>query len=59
MATKLTQHTPIPEETEELAIKKLHINEAIEMALTGKIKDLISIASLLKIDYLLKNNLIL
>ncbi|MEZ4916633.1 MAG: NUDIX hydrolase [Chitinophagales bacterium] len=59
LATGLTQHAPIPEETEELAIKKLHINEAIEMALTGKIKDLISIASLLKIDYLLKNNLIL
>lgn len=59
LATKLTQHTPIPEETEELAIKKLHIIEAIEMALNGKIKDLISIASLLKVDYLLKNNLIL
>lgn len=59
LATDLTQHAPIPEETEELSIKKLHINEAVEMALNGKIRDLISIASLLKVDYLLKNNLLL
>lgn len=59
LATQLSQHAPIPEETEELTIKKLHITQAIDMVLNGKIKDLISIASLLKIDYLLKNNLLL
>lgn len=59
LATLLTQHTPFPEETEDLVIKKLPISEAIQMVLSGEIKDLISIASLLKVDYLIKNNLLL
>lgn len=59
LATNLTYLKAKPEETEDLKIKKLPIKEAIKMALNGEIKDLISIASLLKIDYLLKNNLIL
>ena len=48
----------MPEETEELYIKKLHISEAVQMALNGKIRDVISIASLLKLNYLLEKNLI-
>lgn len=41
------------DETEDLAIKKLHISEAIEMALNGEITDAISLAGLLKINALI------
>jgi len=59
VATMLSQQQAEPEETEELKIKKLPIAEAINMAINGEIKDLISVASLLKLNYLIKNKLIL
>lgn len=59
LAQDLSFEKAMPEETEELFIKKLHISEAIKMALNGEIRDVISIASLLKLNYLIENKLIL
>lgn len=59
LATDLEFTKAKPEETEDLSIKKVKIEEAIQMAIDGEIRDLISIASLLKIDFLIKNNLLL
>lgn len=59
LATSLTYKNAQPEDTEDLKIRKLPIKKAIEMALNGEIKDLISIASLLKINYLIEKKLIL
>ncbi|MFT5306835.1 MAG: ADP-ribose pyrophosphatase, partial [Chitinophagales bacterium] len=47
-----------PEETEDLKMKKLPLSEAITLAVNGEIKDAISVASLLKLNYLLENKLI-
>jgi 8-oxo-dGTP pyrophosphatase MutT (NUDIX family) len=58
VARNLSFQQAIPEETEELYIKKLPLKEAVQMALNGEIRDVISIASLLKLNYLLKNDLI-
>ena len=59
LALDLSYEQAMPEETEELYIKKLPIQEAIKMAIQGEIRDVISIASLLKVNYLIENNLIL
>jgi len=58
LAQDLLYEQAMPEETEELFIKKLHISAAIQMVLNGEIRDSISIASLLKLNYLIENNLI-
>lgn len=44
--------------TEDLQVRKLPLREAIQMAINGEIRDLISVASLLKVHYLMENNLI-
>lgn len=59
LAQDLSFSEAMPEETEELFIKKLSLQEAIQMAVNGEIRDIISIASLLKMNYLMENNLIL
>jgi len=48
MATKLKKGMSEPEDTEELAIKKVHIREAIEMVMRDEITDSLSIAGILK-----------
>lgn len=58
VATDLSYQEAIPEDTEQLQIRKVKIEEAIRMAMDGEIRDLISIASLLKLKILLENNLI-
>jgi 8-oxo-dGTP pyrophosphatase MutT (NUDIX family) len=59
LAWDLYYKEAIPEDTEDLQIKKLPLKEAIQMALSGEIRDAISVASLLKLNYLLENDLIL
>lgn len=58
LATKLSYQDAIPEDTEDLKVRKLPLSEAIKLALNGEIKDIISIASLLKLNYLIENDLI-
>lgn len=49
LATGLTQGTACPEDTEDLAIKRLPVAEAVEMVLRGEITDSMSVAGLLRL----------
>lgn len=42
-----------PEETEDLTVKKIHLSEAFEWVMQGKITDSISVAAILKAKYLM------
>lgn len=55
VATQLTLGKTAFEETEDLAIKKLPLIEAIEMVMNGEITDSMSVAGLLKVDKLIRN----
>ena len=50
VATGLSQGEPLPEETEDLEVRKLPFEEAVQMALDGEISDAISVAALLRLD---------
>ena len=49
VAQELSLTKTEPDETEQLQIKKLSLEEAFEMALNGKIKDAISLIALMKL----------
>jgi 8-oxo-dGTP pyrophosphatase MutT (NUDIX family) len=48
-ARDLTQGVPRPEQTEDLALKRLPLEEAVQMVLDGEITDSMSVAGLLRI----------
>ncbi len=48
LATGLKAGDSAPEETEELAVKKIHLTEVVEMVMQGKITDSLTIAGILK-----------
>lgn len=54
LATNLSFEEAEPEESEDLAVKKVHINEAFEMVMKGEITDSISVAAIFKVKYLLE-----
>lgn len=56
VATGLSQHTAMPEETEQLMIKKMPFEEVYKMVMDGKIKDALSIAAILHTKLLLMEN---
>jgi 8-oxo-dGTP pyrophosphatase MutT (NUDIX family) len=53
LAQELTQHTPEPEATEQLRLWRLPLSEAIAMVMAGHITDSLSIAGLLKADWVM------
>ncbi len=53
LAQDLTSVIATPEETEELAVRRVPLETAFTMALDGEIRDAISVASLLKLKCLL------
>ena len=53
MARGLTQHAPMPEETEQLVVKKLPFDEAYAMVENGTITDSLAVAAILKVKILL------
>lgn len=53
LASGLTQHAPMPEDTEQLVIKKMPFEEAYKMVEDGLITDSITVAALLKVKVLL------
>jgi ADP-ribose pyrophosphatase len=55
LATDLTFEEAEPEESEDLQVKKIHINEAFEMVMKGEITDGISVAAIFKVKYLIDN----
>lgn len=58
LATGLTQHVPEPEETEQLIIRELPFEEAVEQVMTGIITDSMSVAAILKVKLLLDKGLL-
>lgn len=52
VATGLTPGDMAPEPTEDISVRRLPFHEALDMALNGEITDVLSIAALLKVDYL-------
>ena len=58
LATGLSQETAMPEETEELVIKKLPLTEAFKMVNEGIITDSLSVIALQKVELLLLKGLL-
>lgn len=57
VATELSQHEAQPEDTEELQVRRLLFEEALEWVMTGRITDSITVAALLKLKLLRENEL--
>lgn len=55
LATDLRFEESEPEESEDLRVRKVHIDEAFEMTLRGEITDAISVAAIMKVKYMLAN----
>ena len=53
VATGLSQHEAVPEETEQLVIKKLPFDEAFDMVKRGEITDSLSVSAILQTKLLL------
>jgi 8-oxo-dGTP pyrophosphatase MutT (NUDIX family) len=49
LARQLEQHSAMPEETEQLVIKKISFAEALDMIDNGKITDAMSVAAIQKV----------
>jgi len=56
LATGLMQGDASPEETEELTVSKIHLNDAYQMVLDGVITDSISVVAILKMKIKLLEN---
>jgi 8-oxo-dGTP pyrophosphatase MutT (NUDIX family) len=55
LARQLEQHTPMPEETEQLTVKKLPFEEAWRMTEDGLITDAMSVAAIHKVKWMLSD----
>ncbi len=53
LARDLEQHEAMPEETEQLAVRKVHFDEAYQMVEDGRITDSISMAAIYKVKLML------
>lgn len=58
VATGLIQGIAMPEETEELLVKKVPFDEAFEMVMKNEITDSMSVAAILKAKLMIMENLI-
>ena len=58
IARGLTITETNPEETEQLQIRKLPFDELVTMVMNGEMKDLLSVASVLKVKVLIESGLI-
>lgn len=58
LARRLEQRSAIPEETEELLVKKLPFEEAYQMVERSEITDAMSVAAILKVKWMLRDGLI-
>jgi len=58
VATGLIQGIAMPEETEELVVKKVSFDEAFEMVMKNEITDSMSVAAILKAKLMIMENLI-
>ncbi len=53
LATGLSQHTAMPEETEDIIVKKLPFEEAYQMMNEGKITDSVSVMAIQKVKLMM------
>jgi 8-oxo-dGTP pyrophosphatase MutT (NUDIX family) len=53
LARKLEQRTAMPEETEQLIVRRVHFEEAYQMVERGEITDSMSVAGILKVKLML------
>lgn len=53
VATGLTQRQPMPDETEQLVIKKIPFEEAYQMTINGQITDAVAVAAILRVQLML------
>jgi 8-oxo-dGTP pyrophosphatase MutT (NUDIX family) len=53
LAQGLSQHAAMPEETEQLVVKKNSFEEVYQMVQTGKITDAVTVAAILKIKVMM------
>lgn len=58
LARELSQHNPMPEETEQLVIKKLPFEEVYKMAEQGIITDGVSVTGILKVKLMMLEGLL-
>ncbi len=58
VAQDLTFGEAMPEETEELVIKKLPFSEVVEMAMEGKITDALALTSIFKVQLMIDRGLL-
>ncbi len=58
VAQGLTFGEAMPEDTEELVIRKLPFSEAFQMVIDGKITDALAMVSIMKTHYLLENGIL-
>lgn len=56
LARGLEQHEAQPEDTEELQVKRISLEDAYQMVISGEITDSISIAAILRVKLLLLEN---
>lgn len=56
LARQIEQHTAMPEETEQLVVKKIPFEEAWQMTEQGAITDAIAVAAIQKVKWMLFNN---
>lgn len=56
LAKQLTQQIPQPEDTEELTVKKLALQQVFTMVNNGQITDAVSIAALQRIELMMHKN---
>jgi 8-oxo-dGTP pyrophosphatase MutT (NUDIX family) len=53
LAYDIEQHTPSPEETEEIVVKKIPFEDAYQLVEDGTITDAISVAAILKVKLMI------
>ncbi|MFO0323027.1 MAG: NUDIX domain-containing protein [Bacteroidota bacterium] len=58
IATGLAFEEADPEDSEDLQVKKIHLNEVFKMVLNGEITDAISVSTIYKVKYLYDLNLL-
>lgn len=58
LAQGLSLQTAEPDHNEELALRKLPFTELLELVLSGEVRDSITVAAVLKVEYLRANGLL-
>lgn len=58
IATELTEHKALPEDTEQLVIKKIPFSEMFTMVLNDEIRDGMTVAAVFKVKYMIDQGLL-